>query len=527
MRRFTLFAICAINIFNMFAQSDAEKIKTIKQSVEMLMSCISDINEDEDGYLDPSTIQYEFGGANYFIANGKDAVIADFFRNYSKRGLDGSLVYHIIDWTYNSVTKSKTSRSDNVWNITATLKRQSGNGEDFLVKDTPINLVVRFNGIDKNISLLEINFPTSIEKIYPRFEKEYYFKSNPSRRNVEWSGGQVNFDIDSRYRNVKIYSTLKTIPEETWYRLPFSVISSDFNYSINNQNNTLTGEIKPNYSKSGSNNYKMVLKQEDGLYAPITIEVYQGVKPKTSPFEFDSDIEHQIELFYSLKYQFGLSYTYVIPDSRWTIGVLAAMNNNTFKATKPLQIFNNKPNLSIEQNVNIEINVNHNSSSNESDNSMNGYIVGEETEFPTEDNYSSIFDPNNNAKHYTSRQFCVISPGFFITNWMRFDLGLGIARARDLHYMENVPSITRYSYTKTDPALPDIDDVVVYSNYYKTFWFNDKQELSFALRPALNFQIPLGKYRERFLTGGIGYTYTPSIKNGSSMDFTFGFGFEL
>ena len=92
------------------------------------------------------------------------------------------------------------------------------------------------------------------------------------------------------------------------------------------------------------------------------------------------------------------------------------------------------------------------------------YEISHETIKPETGKYCSKLDPKNEAKKYTARSLFLIQPGVNVTNWCNFTLGIGVALSHNKYFMETAYGYTRYSFTKLDPSLPDIDDIYDYNN---------------------------------------------------------------
>ena len=206
---------------------------------------------------------------------------------------------------------------------------------------------------------------------------------------------------------------------------------------------------------------------------------------------------------------------YTFDNSRLSLGALIAMNFDNFRGMESIGGLANSSYSSVVISI-----------GGTGDGVTNGYKVTTETVNPEKTNYSELMDPYNEAKHYTSRSLYLAQGGFNISQWMRFDLGLGAARAKNLYFMENAYALDIYKYEKTYSTLPDIDDVYVYRNRYKDYYYEDPAKWGFAIRPALNFQIPLGSYNDSYLSLGLGYTFVTGIKDASSLDFSIGIRWE-
>lgn len=505
---------CCITVHS---QNEYEIKKSIENSLMTFFSLLSFINDDEEP-INPATIASDFKGEHYFILNGTETTLESFLSSYSRSDLGNNIVNHTLQVSTNSIKKTSNTASDRRWTVKAKLLRENATGDDYLIKDEDVTFIVKWNGLDKEVSILDLNFSTPLKIVRPVTSREYKFEID--RRNsilsVPYTGGDWKIAVLSCSCEVKSYPGIDgkdTISAP--YLSPYTYYSQNNLKIIENSNpQYLFGNLRGNYSKQ-PRNYSISLTQTNTgktLHETITVEA----KPTLSFFDFYSDGYHQIELLYSLKYNFGLSYMYTFEDSRFSIGLLAAMNFDKFRGMKKI----GGSSVSSSTSVNIDL------AGDIGDGSTNGYKVTTETINPDKTNYSELLDPNNEAKHYTSRSLYLAQVGFNISQWMRFDVGVGAARARNLHFMKNAYALDIYRYEKTSENLPDIDDIYVYRNKYKDYYYKDPAKWGFAVRPALNFQIPLDSYDESHLTFGVGYTFVSGIKDASSLDFSIGIRWE-
>ena len=515
MKRFIIILLACISLGTLNAQNEYEIRKSIESSLENFMSRITFLNDDEEP-IQASTIASDFGGGHYFRVNGSETNLESFLKSYSSSDLRQMYVNHSLNFTTKSISKTSSNSSDKRWTIKAKLSRENATNEDYLIKDEDITFVVRWNGIDKEVSILEISFSTPLQIVRPVTNREYRFEIDRknSTLSLTHTGGDWKLSLLSKYRDVKSYPGIegKTIIGN-YYPSPYTYNSpNNLKVTVNDDPQYLSGNLRGNYSKQPRYYSIKLIQTDTGKTIDETITV--NPPKETTPWDYDFE-GNQIELFYSLKYNFGLSYMYSFGNSRFSIGLLAAMNFDKFRGMK---------NSFTTEEVHTIIG-GSGSNTITGSNTVNGYNITKETVNPEKTNYSSLLDPYNEAKHYTSRSLYLVQGGFNVSQWARFDLGLGAARARDLYFMENAYALDIYKYEKTSSALPDIDDVYVYRNKYKDYYFKDPAKWGFAIRPALNFNIPLNSYNDSFLSLGVGYTFVTGIKDANSLDFSIGFRF--
>ncbi len=510
-----IFVFVFICCSHAYSQNEYEIRKGIQGSLENFMSRITFLNDDEEP-IQASTIASDFGGGNYFRVNGSETNLESFLKTYSRSVLRQMYVNHSLFFTTKSISKTSSNSSDKRWTVKAKLTRENATNEDYLIKDEDITFVVRWNGIDKEVSILEMSFSTPLQIVRPVTKREYIFEidKNSSALSLPYTGGDWKLSIRSWFRDVKSYPGIEGKTTLGDYYLSPYTFNSPYNLkvTVNENPQFLSGNLRGNYTKFPQSYNIRLTQTKTGKTIDQTITV--KTKPRSGPFDYDFE-GSQIDVFYSLKYNFGLSYMYSFGDSRFTLGLLAAMNFDKFRGMKNLDLA-----TSSYSSVVIDV------TGETGDGTTNGYKVTTETINPEKTNYSEQLDPYNEAKHYTSRSLYLVQGGFNVTQWARFDLGFGAARARDLFFMKNAYALDIYKYEKTSSTLPDIDNVYVYRNKYKDYYFKDPAKWGFAIRPALDFNIPLDSYSDTFLSMGVGYTFVMGVKDANSLDFSVGIRWE-
>lgn len=502
---FIIFGLPALT----FAQNEYEIKKHIENSLGEFFSLLSYLNDDELPTT-ASTIASDFKGEHYFRLNGRESDFESFLARYSKSDLNNNFVNHTLHINTNSIKKTTTDASDRRWSVNGTLSRENATGEDYIIKDENISFVVRFNGVDKQVSILDLNFSTPLNVVRPQMRREYQFEVDRRNSNltVPYSGGEWKVSLVSKYRDVKYYpgiSGRETYGE--YFASPFEYESTKgLNITLNENPPYLKGQLRGNYSKE-PRYFNLTLRQQ-GNPQPLPVSITQYKKDKYNFFDFDDfDQYFQLDVLYSLKYNFGLSGLYTFEDSRFSIGALIATNFDTFRAMEKLDLVKVSATASVTiGNYESEI--------------TNGYKKSSYTDYPGSTSYSDIMDPFDEAKHYTRRSLFLVQGGIAVNQWMSFSLGIGAAYAKGLHYMNTAYSRSFYSYEKQDMSLPDIPDEIVYKPVYKNYYYKDSSKWGFALRPALNFQIPVGDDLDIAL--GSGYTIVAGLDDANSLDFSLG-----
>lgn len=527
MKRIAIYLLFICAIHNSLCAQQITAVQQIKQSLDEFMTAISGINDPECKENIKSVVR-EFTTSNYFQFNNADVDALSFFETYCSRYLQGDIISHRV----RDVDVKEKGRM--CWEISCKLTRESSVNTQTYIRDTHMNLIIRFEGGSENIKILSISFSPEIEYIRPTWNKEYVFQiADYKGLRQGYQGGEWSIVIDSKARDVKkIDGKINQLGD--YYRVPFKVkTSADFKIDTTSINTgCIRGYIPQNTTKS-SKSYMMEFAQI-GNNKVLKETITQEKKPSFFDFDCYDAAMHQVDVIYSLKYNIGLGYTITIPDTRVSVGIVAASNFNSFRG-----IFsnnnNNKSNYTTSYNVenNIEINVGNdvnvdvgvNVNNNTDSEVTNGYKKGVTEYLAKNSRYSSLMDPHNEATHFQSRSFFIAQVGMYMCQWIRFDLGIGAARCQTIHYMNDAYDVTKYSYEPLYENLPPIEDIYAYRRSGGGQYYRDKTLWGVAIRPAINCQIPLSY--SIYLTLGVGYLYTPTLSKSSSLDFNIGLGWNI
>lgn len=506
-----------LSVLHVSGQNSYEIEREIESSLSSFANRISFMT-DSDEPISPQTISSAYGGGTYFIAGGTSTTLLSFLQSYKNSVLGTRLVNHTFDFTKRSISKYASDSSDRRWKVEAKLKRTSGSADGVMYADVPVTIIVRFNGLDKEVTLLEIKGDLALKRIIPQVSKEYALNLTPGLTNVQYYGGSVKLQVDSRSRTVTTYTGGTTQQKEVAeWKGESCTYTADKGVDVKVDGNVLIASIGTNYGRN-DRRFQVRVRQNRGvgsdgksLYREAVANIYQGHKRRTI-FSYDPDDSptNQFDLTYSVKYNFGLNYMYHFEDTRLALGAHIALNNAMFRGVESYS------------KVRVE-----NWLTGSTHSAVNGYEIKEEITHPFNAEYSAEMDPYGEAKHYTRRAYYMLQGGLYVFQWLRLDVGIGLATAQDLHLMRDAYMMTRYTYTPTSPDLPPIADQVTYRNFLRDYYFKDKSKTSFAVRPALSIQIPIDYFKEKFFTFGAGYTFAPSIKGGNSWEFSIGYGWTL
>lgn len=500
------------------SQNEKNVMNRIKRSATEFFSSVADINNP----LEPifiETIVDEFGrGGNYFYLNDKDGTLMDFLNDYKVRYLQERLLNH----RFSDVSVIKMHDSDSSWlyKVTGLLVRESAVSEDFIVKDEPVTMIILYNPMECSSTIVGLDLDPSLKITYPteRYEYVFVFADSDSSREVSAEGGECYFQIDSRRRKFKEYEgypdkteCIEDVPVE------YSVGPTPLRFT--KDGHMLNGELGQNISKQ-SRRYDIVLTQKSGktLTASVTQLAKSNIRFKDIFGFWDREApRHSVNLSYSLKYQYGLSYMYRFEDSRFSLGALAYANGGAFENA----LYDDHSHSFTVNGVPVEGNT---STQNYE---ANGYAVTVTRTIPVNGVYSSLADPHGQARFFNARSLFMAQAGVNFCQWVRFDLGVGAVSNRELCHLPDAYEHVRYSYTPLTEDLPQIADVESYALYGTDLLYRSGQKWNFAFRAGLAASIALDFYNDHYLNFGFGYVVAPTNPDANSLDFHIGYGWNF
>ena len=139
--------------------------------------------------------------------------MASFIDWYAQKCVEGKNINHSLNITQRqtNVKPLGNSSDDQRWEVKCVMQRTNANfeegnaTEDYLIKNVPVNFVVRYNGEGNDVSILEINISNPvIQKVYPVFTNDTTFvvdKSN-SRLYLSSDGGDWSLKMNSYSTNM-------------------------------------------------------------------------------------------------------------------------------------------------------------------------------------------------------------------------------------------------------------------------------------------------------------------------------------
>lgn len=502
-----LLILLAILISNIaYSQNIVEIQQNIKSSVETFFSYVSDINDPVEPLSIGTIVSTYTSEGNYFYFNGNSSTLTAFLNSYIDNHIGSRLISHQLSNI--KIAKVDKPEDNKLYNVSATLKRESATGEDIVIKDEQLSLVVLWN---EQCSIVQINLDPALKITYPTTKHEYTLEIDRinSKYHVKHEGGPWNLTINSSRQTIKEYEgypqLTTTIKKEPW---DFQIFSDNTNH-IKQENNNIQGTLGPNLSKEQLT-FDITFQQLTSEKT-ITAHIYQAAKDRfrlSNLFEVWDIPTHNISLAYSMKYQMGLSYMYSYEYTRVALGALIHVNCNSFKGWK-IRTY--------------DWYGTSNSYSDIDTYKANGYEVTVKKVKP-EKKYSTLFDPHNTAETLTARSLYMFQAGCYLNSFIRLEFGLGGVAYKDKIHVDEVYKYELHSYKPLSEDYPEIADTYSYSWYESDYFFNSRYKWDFALRTGINCCIPLDSYRIYFLNLGAGYVIVPNNTTCNSLDFQFGFG---
>ena len=186
-KRYIVATIGILLFSSLYAQNKEVKRMEIIKSLNLFFDNLSYVNDEYDP-MPASYFAERFGnenvltgGGNYFRYNGRETSLSSFVQSYAQTSLEGKNINHkldILNISDNVNPINEHSSSDQRWRVNGELIRSNAyfeeddKEEDYLIKPVPIELIIRYNGEGRDVSILEINIENPrIQKIYPRYRK--------------------------------------------------------------------------------------------------------------------------------------------------------------------------------------------------------------------------------------------------------------------------------------------------------------------------------------------------------------------
>ena len=538
--------MCIISFIPINAQSKSEIYEQISYTMDDFISDLNNMKDEEDETgRKIQSIGFTFGSPNYFFYNGQNYNnLSNWLRRFYLGQLGDDVLMHEMTINKNSIKKESDDKVDKRYSFKATLKRdnESNPRKDFLIKDEEVTFVVMVEE-DKGVTILEMKGNWGIKRITPYYEWEYTLTIEQDSKYISPEGEEVTFKVNSFAQKNKIYEGLKKVGTGNPIRVKVSINGDDKSMT---DGGLYTYRIKRNISYDNivhtfkvqqqglGEEYGKGIRQGNGIQSVDVMFSQQGKSkplPPTTFGEWLTDYDEydagdmDVKFHYGLKKTFGLSSSYRFEDSRFTLGLYLAMCKNRisqldwnifkYEQSQYVSVETGTTNLG----TTVIVDKNGESITVEKYKETVSYIK------PSKRGYSEQMDPDKEAEHKKVYSYVMVKPGIYINNWIQFDLGLGVARTQNTYRMEDAWQIKVIDKTYEKNGVGQQETENVYERTGESFLYKDYEKFQLAVRPGINFLIPLDKYGEHNLTLGAGYTYVPGDTDANNLDFSLGYSF--
>lgn len=532
---------CCLSIM---AQVPAGLDKLISDELNNLSADLTYMNPRvTDEKIEIKDINHSFGG-EYFLYNNKDYDnFGQWLQEFYIREL-GNLkdLNHDLVLDKNSIKKENDNPSDLRYRFTVTLIRTNSNtSDDFLFKDETITFLATVNKQEERIRINQIIGNWTVNPVYPHYEWMYSLNINDNQMHFDGYGGSESIRCESTAQKVKVYGDIKKvdvgpqvkvdligeIEKGTFVDLKFQEdgsgnVSVRRNYGKTPRYITFKIYQKPldNTSGVGSGNGP----QTQTVTVSQTAIKVSGMKKLVSFDDYNAPTM-DAKFHYGLNNTFGLSANFLLADSRFTLGFYAAMCKNRISQLDLGSLFTSTHTMSFggsTTNIGNTVIIDQNGGEVKVENCQ----IQKTVLAPDKRGYSNEVDPDGEAQHKKVYSYIMAMPGIHVNDWLHFDLGIGAARTQDTYEMADAYNIV---VTETKYEINGVSNVQTEQEYKrsgKSFLYKDFESYHFAVRPGINFLLPVFS-DEHFLKIGAGYTFVPGDKDANQLDFSIGYAFQF
>lgn len=531
MKKWGLLLMCICWSLGINAQHNMEIVKeTIMDGMESFASRLDYLyTEDKKEQADIYVVNRRFGG-EYFSYNGRAYKnLGDWLQKFYYLQLKEGEVNHVVTVNQKTVKKIGTVKDSRCYQFEATLTRSVAYEEDMFIADEPVTIEVEVD-VNGGVRILGIKGNWAIKRIAPEYRWVYELEVNNVPSNIDKLGGKYIADVISKARLLKSYGGQKESYVDEVNVQAYYIDENDKEYKVKDGKYDLYF-TKNYYSYGKTHNVRfrqeIVAKGKDfyvsqGNY-PQTFEknVYQEKGPKNIEiFDFDEYDAPYMEanFHYGLKNTFGLSIAGPFDDSRFTLGLYTAMCKNRISQLPKIvtEYYYNR--VGMTTNLGTTVIVDGNGQSIQVEECTEKII---DIIYPSKRHYSNELDPDGEAKYKKAYSYTMAVAGMFVNNWWHLDLGLGVARTQDTYEMDNayMMEVIEKTYTLNGVTKTETERRLERMGF--SFLYKDYAKYHFAMRPSMNFYIPLAD-KSVFLKLGVGYTYVPTDTDADNVDFSIG-----
>jgi hypothetical protein len=342
----------------------------------------------------------------------------------------------------------------------------------------------------------------------------YLYKDNANKSlsesktsTIKHSGGEWSFNVNSTKEHINYLSNGKKESKGP-QNIAFNVKQT--NAAYNQRGNTITGKIPYNNTFSRKEFSFELIQEESGYIIQHTF-IQEG-KPRKWWQEENDDSALTFSLHSGIKYPIGIGFTYRFDMSPFSLG---------FMFSSSLGFLHQFKHMGGVLGTSLSV-----SASAESY-TTSGDIKTVSSSVNLDDmTYSSIVDPNNEAKHYDQNFVCLVTPSYHI-NVFSFEIGIGIAHHNDRYHLKNAYKLTEINQYNIQTGEHISGPEYQYTSSEESHCFSGNGKLYFASKIGCGIFIPLDYFRENGLSIGIGYIYVPGSSKLCSPDFSIGYKFNI
>ena len=537
MKKLGIFFLCLYCCLSISAQNNLVKIKEdIEDGMKSFASELDYIcSENETERRDIGSVN-RFMGGEYFTYNKSPYQnLGDWLGRFYMNQLKKGEVNHVISVDRKTVKRLGTVKDGHCYQFEAILTRESATGEDVVIPDEKLVVDVEVNR--GSVRVLGIKGDMTIKRFTPEYRWNYELKVTGVPDVIDEYGGHYTAEVVSVAHLIKSYGDFKRdtieiaeVPvyylgdkdkedkvEKGSYNIKFprnySEYSKDYIIQFRQE---LIAKGKDFYVSQGnfSQTFKKEVTQEgtEKTWWEKFIEIDDYVAPYWD-----------VNIHYGLKTTFGLSFMGRFEDTRFTLGFLTAMCKDRMSQLWRWSYTWDYTILGTTTNLGTTVIVDQNGA----DVTVEKYSEkATDIIYPSKRGYSSEIDPDGEAKHKKVYSYNMLTAGMFVNNWWHLDLGLGVARTQDTYNMGDAYMIKVMERTYTLNGVTTTDTERRLERTGVSFLYKDKAKYHFAMRPAMNFYIPVSS-DEIYLKVGAGYTYVPTDTDANNLDFTLGVGFNF
>lgn len=459
--------------------------------------------------IEPETMDVLFGG-DYMKYNGvKYGKLSSWINRYYRNQLKGVELNHTFLVRQPSIRKLSTSEADRRYIVETTMKRASAikdasGRHDYKLEDRNVTFTVVVNE-GHRMTVVGIDGNLDFNPIYPQNRNRLTLELSSKHSEVSSWGGDHTFHVTSYSCLDKVYGNRGELGIESGtQRQPYAFYVKSA-LKTDRTGDDVTVHIPSNYSRDRQSYSVHVYQLGDNGY-PFNSQYHTIFQEgMTGMWTLDAN-QWDVNLHYGFNGTLGLSTTWNFEDTRFAFGGYFAVTPKLLHYWRVEQSVSHSTGTTTVTDGNYEI--------------KTTYLC------PQVDGYSTYVDPDNEAELKDMHVYAFLQPGFYLTSFLRLDIGLGAAMTQETFSMAKHYDAKIIEYT---PLLPDLAPQTIYTcnewDISHDLVYKGKPQWNFAIRPAIDFQIPVSD--SWFLNIGGGYIFALGNKDANTVDVTAGIGYAF